>query len=84
MPVDNIKESDWLNGRFDLAVTVYIRRAKGGDKGYISAYSTYPKRDGESWNRGNDLPDGPATPQTVDFISQAVKKLAYKPKKEAA
>jgi len=41
-------------------------------RGYIGASSSYAAQPGENWGRGNDLPDGPYTPETVDAIALAI------------
>ena len=58
----------------DVGVTVNFRKPNDKKpKGYISAYTTYPKRKGEDWNRGNDLPDGPYSKKTLNRIIAALK-----------
>jgi len=57
-----------LAHKSDVAVKIYFRRGGSEDTGYISAYTMFPKEDGEDWNRGNDLADGPYKKETLDRI----------------
>jgi hypothetical protein len=41
------------------------------DLGYIGASISYPAQPGEPWRRSNDLPDGPATSETLARILSA-------------
>jgi hypothetical protein len=43
------------------------------DKGYIGAGTTYPPRDGEDWERGNDLADGDLSEGTFARISRDIR-----------
>ncbi len=58
----------------DVRVTVYFRKPnKEKPRGYISAYTTVPKRKGEDWNRGNDLTDGNYSEKTLNKIIRDLK-----------
>lgn len=59
--------------KVDVTVTIRFRKPKEGDKGYISACTTYPKQKGEDWNRGNDLADGKYNEGTVERIIKDIR-----------
>lgn len=47
-----------------------------GEKGYLGCgVSARKPRAGETWTRGNDLPDGPFTKETLDRIEKGI--IAY-------
>jgi hypothetical protein len=43
--------------------------------GYLGAQSSYDPLPGEDWRRGNDLPDGSWSEETVDRIAEALKQI---------
>lgn len=57
----------------DVKVSIYFRKSTEDKEGYISAYTTYPKREGEDWNRGNDLSDGSYSEETLNKIIRDLK-----------
>ena len=57
-----------LNHDADVAVTVYMRRPKNGDAGYVSAYTDYPTPEGTDYYTGNDLADGGHTEKTIERV----------------
>lgn len=59
----------------DVVVKVYFRRPTAEKKGYISAYTSYSKREGEDWNRGNDLADGGWEQETVDRVKRDIDRV---------
>lgn len=59
----------------DVAVKVYFRRPTAEKKGYISAYTSYPRREGEDWNRGNDLADGGWEQETIDRVKRDIDRV---------
>lgn len=76
-------ESD---GRFEMKKSIvfytynnqYIITAveRGTDDGYLGCgVSTRKFRAGEDWHRGNDLPDGPFTSETLEQIKNGI--IAY-------
>jgi len=59
----------------DVKISIYFRKPTDKMKGYISAYTTYPKREGEDWNRGNDLSDGDWKQRTVERIKRDIDRI---------
>lgn len=75
-------ESD-LSHQADVMVKVYFRKPTKEKKGYISAYTSYPKNEGEDWNRGNDLADGGWEQETVDRIKRDIDNVFAQAKKKS-
>jgi hypothetical protein len=66
----------------NVVVKIYFRRPTAEKKGYISAYTSYPKRDGEDWNRGNDLKDGGWDQETVNLVKRDIDRVFAQQKAE--
>lgn len=63
-----------LAHKADVKVTIYLRK-QNDKKGYIAAYTTYPKCEGEDWNRGHDLSDGEYSEETLNRVIDDLKQL---------
>lgn len=69
------------NRHNDEAVNVVIRYIKPTAQrpdGYIGAQASWPPKAGESWRRGRDLTDGPATQATLEKIMRDIEQMVMR------